>query len=349
MQLTSTSSPPNGGFAAQLRVAAGLPVASAQHGAAPAPAAAVAVPTPGIQVANPALDPLVQRQQRYRIVGDGPLSQRTVLPVSVGAAIASARDGTSVDAVRRVLRLVEHVAGGPERSSTVPMNGVSFTDSDAGLAAATYRAHLDDDATLRRSWSELRGDRLEGKAAEFGERVAGQVRGSHANVVAGWLNLGTTASATMLGSNAPGERQLADAVRVLAHEAVHVVDHGGSGLSTRADDAWVEARAEARSTRPDQLQAARRALGLDSAVGDAALAASLAIRPYPVAERALAHAYDAAGIVPGSADEQRFLGLSNAASVDHVVARASERTGTPRAKVRTIIDEAFATAIARST
>lgn len=303
---------------------------------------AASVPQVGIRVQHPVLDPIVARQQRYRIVGDGPVSQREVVPVTAAAVLASSRDGRPEAAVRSVLRLVEQVAGGAQQSAGVRLNGISFADSPDGLAANTYRAQLDDNVDLRGAWAGHDRRRMERNAAAVGAQMVAETRGAHANVVSGWLNLGHATSATMLGGGASSGRAKADAVRVLAHEAVHVVDPAPAGLGGAADAAFIEARAEARSTSMPQLQAARRALGFEATVADPELAASLAIRPYAAGERLLAQAQDAAGIAPGTPELVRVAELSNADALAHLVDRASARSGWTRSAVLDALRSAFA-------
>lgn len=304
----------------------------------------VALPR-GIQVANPVLDAIVERQQRFRIVGDGPVSQRQVLPATAAVASAVAKDPRPVDAVRRMLQLVEDVAGGPEQSTAVRLHGISFSDSPQGLAANTYRAQLDDNVELQRAWAGHGRWRMERNAAAVGAKMVEETRGAHANVVSGWLNLGHVASETMLGGGLVSGRAQADAVRVLAHEAVHLVDPAPAGLGRDADIPFIEARAEARSTSLPQLQAARRALGFDVSVSDADLAASLAIRPYVAAELLLAQAHDAAGIVPGTPEHASIGSLTNAEALARIVERASARSGWSHGAVRDALRSGFASTV----
>lgn len=299
-----------------------------------------------LQVPNPALDPIVARQARFRVLGEGPISQRQIKPVTIGAAQLVARDGTAEDAVRRVLRLVEDSAGGPQASARVRMNGVAFSDSPDGLAANTYRAHLDDDPVLRAGVAGMSAAQLRHQARLLGERTVRGTQGMLANVVSGWMNVGPAASDAMLGRpGGAGVQQLGDAVRILSHESQHVAETSNTGLSADGDEGLQEALAEARSTRLEQLKRARGVLGLDGVVSDAALGAALRIRPYGAYERVLDAVLTAAGVQPGSAQAQAITKLPARTVVDQLAAMIVKPTGESPAEARAVIDQGFADAV----
>ncbi|MCB0878479.1 MAG: hypothetical protein KDC46_05810, partial [Thermoleophilia bacterium] len=229
-----------------------------------------------VRVANPELDPVVSRQARFRVSGTGPLSSRTVTPVTPGAAILAAQDGRAEQAVRNVLRLIEDQAGGPDRSANLAFNGVAFSDSADGLAANTYRAHLDDDPAFQRRIAGLDPASAQQQAAALGRQTRATTSDLLANVVTGWMNLGPVASDALLGrAGRAGEQQLADAIRIVTHESVHAADPEVTGMSADGDLGFQEALAEKRSTTLPQLQRSRSVLGLDEQVGDAALTTSI--------------------------------------------------------------------------
>lgn len=313
-----------------------------------APLVTAATPTSSgpIQVANPAIDPIVSKQARFRVLGDGPVSKREIKPVTIGAAQLVARDGTAVDAVRRVLRLVEDSAGGAAASSQVTLNGVAFSESQVGLAANTYRAHLDDDPVLRRGVAGMSTSKLQHQARLLGERKVHDTQGMLANVVSGWMNIGPAASNAMLGrGGGVGTQQLGDAVRILLHESQHAAETSKTGLSPDGDEGFQEALAEARSTRLDQLQHARGVLGLDGAVSDAALGAALRIRPYGQYERVLDAVFTAAGVPPGSDQALAIARQPARAAVDQLARMIVKSTGESPDAARAVIDEGFADAV----
>jgi hypothetical protein len=297
-----------------------------------------------LQVANPAMDGLVAQQARFRIEGSGPLVDRSIVPATPTAAALLAKDATASDAVRSVLRLVEHSSGGRAPSSAVRLNGVSFALTDGGLGANTYRAHLDNDPVFRRGVAGL-GDRaLRRQADLLGETKLRENTGLLANVVSGWMNIGNVASDALLGRSADPQ-QLGDAVRIMLHESVHATDSTKAGLSPDADHAVLEALAEARTTSLPQLQAARGVLGLDGAVSDAQLGASLRIRPYSAIEQTLRNALAVAKVVPGSAEEQRIVSSPSKAAVEQLTSGIQRATGESPQLVRTALEATFRDAL----
>jgi hypothetical protein len=322
----------------------GIPALMAGIGASSPGRTAGTSPGP-LRVANPTLDPVVDRQARFRVSGTGPVSQRTIEPVTSVAVQLAERDGSAVDAVRRVLRLVEDTAGGARASEAVQVNGVAFSDSSEGLGANTYRAHMDDDTTFRAGVAGMSRRAMERQAKILGERSVQQHGDQLANVVAGWMNLGTTATDALLDRGSSNAQQLADAVRILLHESVHLAETTKTGLSPTADAAMQEALAEARSTQTSQLQRARSALGLDDRIGDAALLGALRIRPYAQHEFFLDAVLTAAEVQPRSAEALAVVSQPARVVLDELAARIVRPTGESPEVARRTIEDGF-TAIA---
>jgi hypothetical protein len=252
-----------------------------------------------------------------------------------------------VDAVRGVLQLVEHVAGGATASTSVDLDGVSFASDATGLAANTWRAHADDPA-FRAGLAKLsprsRTEALERLAIRTGKETSGML----ANVASTWLNVGPAASTALLAragvpSGTPvSTQQLADSVRILMHEAVHAVDTESANLPSAAMHGVWESLAEARTMNLPQLRVARSKLGLDAVVPDAALAKSLQHRPYAAAERTLAGVMKTAGIAPGSALERRVVTGTARDAVELLTERLAATTGYSASDARTALATAFA-------
>lgn len=295
----------------------------------------------------PALDPVVDGQVRFAIGGSGPLSTRTITPASSGAAQLLQRTPTAVDAVRGVLQLVEHVAGGADASRPVQLQGVSFASSTAGLAANTWRAHADA-PKLRAGLAKLPPARQRHVLEQLAVKTAGETSDMLANVASGWINLGPVASTALLAragvpaANPVSTQQLADTVRILLHESVHAVDTEPANLPKQAMHGVWESLAEARTMSMPQLQAARSKLGLDAVVPDSALAQAMQHRPYAAAERTLAGVMKTAGIAPGSVAEQRVLRASARDAVELLTTKLAAATGYTTADARTAIATAFA-------
>ncbi len=295
----------------------------------------------------PALDPVVDGQVRFSIDGTGPVSSRKISPASSGAAQLVQRTPTAVDAVRGVLELVEHVAGGADASRAVELKGVSFASSAAGLAANTWRAHADA-PKFRSGLAKLSSARQRNVLEQLATKTANETSGMLANVASGWMNVGPVASTALLAragvpSTTPvSAQQLADSVRILLHEAVHVVDTKPANLPKQAMHGVWESLAEARTMSMPQLQRARSTLGLDAVVPDAALAQTLQHRPYAAAERTLAGILKTAGIAPGSAAEQRVLRSTAHDAVELLTTRLAAATGHSAKDARTAIATAFA-------
>jgi hypothetical protein len=298
-----------------------------------------ALPAGPIQVSNPDLDPLIATQPRFRVQGSGPLTSRVITPETPAAQALVAAGGTAEQAVRRVLSLVEDAAGGPEASSKIGFHGVSFSDSDLGQAANAYRAQLDDDPVLRAQLTKQSPRTREQQVKWLGEHRAKNIDGVLAHVVSGWMNLGTAASNALLQRGAPAsEQDLADAVRTVVHESVHAADPAHSGLSREAHLAFSEAVADTRTTTLPSLQRGRQLLGLDGVVGDAALGASLRIRPYEELERRLANAMDIFGAAPDSIQGKRILRLPLPKAVDAIVDGIARSSGESAQLARTALD-----------
>lgn len=301
----------------------------------------------------PALDPVVDAQVRFSIDGTGPVSARKISPASTGAAQLLERTPTAVDAVRGVLQLVEHVAGGPEASRSVDLDGVSFSSSQRGLAANTWRAHADA-PRFRAGLAKLSPSRQRGALEQLATKTGTDTAGMLANVASGWLNVGPVASTALLGragvpSATPvSTQQLADSVRILLHESVHVVDTEPANLPKQAMHGVWEALAEARTMTVPQLQRARAKLGLDAVVPDSALARTLQHRPYASAERVLSGVMRTAGIVPGTVGEQRVLQATAHDAVEMLTTQLAAATGYSARDARTAITTAFAESMAGS-
>lgn len=313
----------------------------ASLGPAPAPVQPALAP---LQVANPSMDGLVAQQARFRIEGSGPLVERSIVPATPMAAALLAKDATASQAVRNVLKLVEHSAGGRTPSSDVRLHGVSFALTDGGLGANTYRAHMDNDPVFRRGVEGLEDRRLRHEAKLLGETKLRENTGLLANVVSGWMNIGNVATDALLGRTADPQ-QLGDAVRIMLHESVHATDSTKAGLSPDADHAVLEALAEARTTSLPQLQAARSVLGLDGAVSDAQLGTSLRIRPYTAIEQTLRNALAVANVAPGSEQERRIVSSPSKDAVAQLSAGIQAATGESPQLVRTALQISFRDAL----
>lgn len=251
-------------------------------------------------VTHPVLDPIVEEQARFRLEGSGPLTGRGLVPVTAGARELLGIDAAGTErALRSVLRLVEDSAGGAARSAGVRLTGIALTDSPDGLGAATYRAHLDGDASLAGSYATAKRATRDAEIRAWGTQAAATNSTAHATVVGGWMNLGAGASGTLLarqGVHVPGMPasaagdELGVLVRVLRHETEHVLDPTEPGLDHHATFNVREALAESHSTTLPQLQRARASLGLSAAdVSDAQLSAAIVTqRPYASIERGMA-------------------------------------------------------------
>lgn len=300
-------------------------------------------------VASP-MHAVAESQPRFRLEGRGPLSSRTITPESAGATELLRIAPRSMDAVRGVLKLVEHVAGGPARSSSVDLKGIAFSTSAAGLAANTVQAHVDDDepykAALAKQTSSARASTLASLATRKQRETAGML----ANVTAGWMNIGSTASGAIVG-HAAGQTQvpasdLARAIRLLLHESVHVVDTEPANLPEAAMQGVWEALAEARTMSLPNLQAARSTLGLDRVVSDKELQQMLTHRPYAGAERVLAGVMKTAGIAPGGALERQIVASTAHDAVNQLAPRLACQTGHSLADANQALATAFAESMA---
>lgn len=301
--------------------------------------------------AAPPVARVAEDQPRFSIEGSGPLSGRTIKPATKAATHLLAMAPSVSDSVRGVLRLVEQVAGGPAASSQVELDGVAFAMSDAGLAANTVQSLLESDEGLRAQLAAAK-PKVQAKTVELLlERKRADANGMLANVTANWMNLGTGASAVLLGKARvpsvppPTPQDLADTMRIVLHESAHAVDDAPANLPREAMHGVWEALAEARTKTLPQMQAARRVLGLEAEVPDAALAASLTHRPYAAAERVLERSLRVAGIPQGTMTEQRILTGSAPDAVDTIVTEMAKVNGTSEQSARDAITVAFAEAM----
>jgi hypothetical protein len=300
-----------------------------------------ALPPGPLQVANPTMDPIVEQQGRFRVSGTGPLSQRDLEPATAATRAMVAKGPELEQAVRRVLKVVESTAGGPEASEALEVNGVALSASPQGYAAITYRARMDDDLVLR----EIAAGKGPAGMRDLGNTMARQAfaetNGTIANVVGGWMNLGPGATTGMIAPQGTVAMDaLADTVRTVRHESAHLVDDVRPGLSRDANSVLYEAVAEHHSTTLPQLQQARHDLGLDAAVTDAALSASLLrIRPYRAYEERVTKLLDVAGI--RGADADALVERGSKAVVEALEQRLVA-DGTPAPKARSIIEGALA-------
>jgi hypothetical protein len=309
-----------------------------------------------INVPNPLLDPLVAQQARFRIEGSGPISERRILPATQGAKELIAAKPAVNDAVRGVLRLVEYAAGGPQASAKVDVNGVAFANSPAGHGANTYRAHLDDDPIFHAGMQQSRPQDWQRHVQQLGQETLAESRDTKANVVAGWINVGPTASGAMLaraGVVIPGyndhidDGDLGNAIRVLRHEAQHAADPTNPKLLANGAMGLREALAEAHSTSLVHLQPARHVLGLDGVVSDAALQQATTFRPYAKAEQLLAGTLRVAGIDPSSDAARSLVAKPSDEVAERLVAAVAATTGTSPAAARDDIGRGFAAVLGR--
>lgn len=315
-------------------------------------------PRAPVDVPNPELDPIVAQQARFRIDGSGPLTSRTIVPVTQGAReLVQARAGVT-DAVRGVLRLVELAAGGAERSAGVELNGIAFANSPRGHGANTWRAHMDDDPIFQAGLAKVSPDARAGQVLQLGREAVASTQDTKANVVASWINVGPTASGALLSragvvipgyNDAIGERELGQAVRILRHEAQHVADATSPKLEPDGALGLREALAEAHSTSMANLVPARAALELDGVVSDASLRAALTFRPYAEAERTLAGALRVAGMDPAGTEAGRLASLPSDRVAEELVTRLAKTTGTPAPDARRDLGAEFARVLGRRT
>lgn len=342
MQVGST---PHTGALAGLRASwmSGAPSVGAQRGA----------PAPLLAAGDAHADALAQEQARFRIVGTGPVSTRDIVPVSDGAReLLTASAAGTTEAVRGVLRLVEGAAGGPDASRGVQLAGIAFSDSQLGHGANTYRAHLDSDAEMVASLRPMSARQRSDALGQVVASTKAEAEATRANAVAGWINVGPDASGVLLahqglpltGYSGSDQAGLALAVRVLRHEAQHAADTTRPDLPPEGVPGIREALAEANSTTTASLASARTALGLDGAVGDAALAATLAVRPYPAYERVLDAALRAAGMEPGGAAAAKLVAEPSRTATAQLVAGIARAEGTSVASARADVAREFAAA-----
>lgn len=309
-----------------------------------------------LAIPNPELDPLVAQQARFRVEGSGPLSARQIVPVSQGAReLVAARSGVT-DAVRGVLRLVEHAAGGPERSTAIPLNGIAFANSPRGHGANTWRAHMDDDTVFQASIARARPAERAGHVAELGRQAVAESLDTKANVVAGWVNVGPTASGALLAradvvipgyNDHIGDDELGQAIRILRHEAQHAADPTNPKLEANGAMGLREALAEAHSTSLANLAPARRVLGLDGVVSDQALQRATAFRPYAAAERTLAGALRVAGLEPAGNAAGQLVTQPSDVVAEQLVARLSTAVKVPPKDARHDLAAEFARTLGR--
>ena len=290
-------------------------------------------------------------QPRFSIEGSGPISGRTIAPATKAAVELMVTAPGVTDAVRGVLRLVEQVAGGPTASSSVNMNGVSFATTASGLTANTVQSHIDDDGKFRATFAKLKPDVQRETIAILEQRKRTETAGMLANVTSGWMNLGPAPSAVLLAragvptATRPSPQDVADSVRVLLHETVHVVDDAPANLPKDAMHGMWEALAEARTMSMPQLQAARRTLGLDTVVSDAALASSLTHRPYAAAEELLGRVLRLAQVEAGSELERSIVSGTAHDAVNTLATRIATATGKSEQGAREAMSVAFAEAM----
>lgn len=308
-------------------------------------------------IPNPELDPLVAQQARFRVEGSGPLSLRTIVPVTPGAHELVAAGPAVNDAVRGVLRLVEHAAGGPGKSAALDINGIAFANSPRGHGANTWRAHMDDDPVFRASIARSRPHDRARHVQQLGREAVAESLETKANVVAGWVNVGTTASGAMLAkagvvipgyNDRIGDADLAQAIRVLRHEAQHAADETSPALDPAGAMGLREALAEAHSTSMAHLAPARTALGLDGVVSDESLQGALAFRPYAAAEHTLAGALRVAGLEPSSREASLLVARPSDQVADVLAARLAAAANVPEADARRDLGAEFARVLGRS-
>lgn len=261
------------------------------------------------------------------------------------------------DAIRGVLRLVEHAAGGPAASAKIALDGIALANSPAGHGANTYQAHIDDDPIFRAALAKVAPRRQADYVRSLGEEVLAEATTTKANVVADWINVGPESSGALLSragvvipgyNDAVGEADLAQVVRVLRHEAQHVGDPTIPDLSTGGARALREALAEAHSGSLPHLAPARSLLGLDGMVGDAALAQAARFRPYAEVDGALVGALQHAGIDPSSAEAGALLARPARQVAEELVTRTARADGSDAGAVREGLSERFEHALDRA-
>lgn len=309
-----------------------------------------------VAIANAQLDPIVAEQARFRIEGSGPLASRQIVPASKGASQLVTANAAVTDAVRGVLRLVEHAAGGPEATTGLQLSGVALSDSVQGHGGNSYQAHMEDDTIFQHALAGLGRDEQVRQVQTLGRNELADAASNTANVVAGWINVGPAASGAMLaraGTVFPGfndridQQALGNAVRVLRHEAQHAADPTSPKLDKDGAMGLREAIAEAHSTSIGQLRDARRVLGLDAVVDDAALLGALSMRPYANLETVLRGALLQSGIATDSPQAAALLARPSDQVAEELVADVSRRQGLSVDQARSYLSTEFGQQLGR--
>jgi hypothetical protein len=287
---------------------------------------------------------IVQAQPRFRIDGTGPVSQRSITPVTTSASALMAQGSAASDAVRGVLRLVEDAAGGAAASARVDVNGVALAFTPQGHATNVFAAHADEDPTFGAEYRAATPAGQRVLANELFNEAMRTASGGEAMVTSGWVNLAGTASRGLLGaaSGAVSSDQAALAIRIARHEAQHLADDSTPGLDEAGTRGLREALAEAHSTRLPQLQRARGLLGLDRVVSDASLQGAIANRPYREYEADLATLLQHAGIDPVGAASSALLAKPSNEVADTLATGIARRSGTDVEQARAQIAAVFA-------
>ncbi|MCW2928627.1 MAG: hypothetical protein JWM86_2595 [Thermoleophilia bacterium] len=293
------------------------------------------------RVPLPGLDPLVAQQARFRVVGEGALAARALVPATPRAQelFATDRAGTE-QALRGVLQVVEAAAGGAAAGRGVRLDGISLSDTPLGMGAATVRAHVEGDPVLRSTFAGLAPGTRDAELRAWAAKTAQSNSSALATAIGGWINLGPVASGPLLhsrgvearGFDATGDGDsLGRAVRIIRHEAQHVVD-SQPRLGLDAARNLREVVAELHSTGLADLQVARRALALDGVVSDASLLRAAQHRPYADLEERTARLLSSLGY--GVASARPLVDMHSAELAEVLVQRIAGRTGDDTRQAR---------------
>ncbi|MCW2960190.1 MAG: hypothetical protein JWM25_249 [Thermoleophilia bacterium] len=287
---------------------------------------------------------IVQAQPRFRIDGTGPVSQRSITPVTTSATALMAQGSAATDAVRGVLRLVEDAAGGAAASARVDVNGVALAFTPHGHATNVFAAHADEDPAFGAEYRAATPAGQRQLAQELHAEAMRTASGGEAMVTSGWVNLAATASRGLLGaaSGAASSDEAALAIRIARHEAQHLADDSKPSLDEDGTRGLREALAEAHSTRLPQLQRARALLGLDQVVSDASLHGAIANRPYREYEADLASLLQRAGIDPVGPVSGALLAKPSNEVADTLANGIARHSGASVEQARAQIAAAFA-------
>lgn len=279
------------------------------------------------------------QQIRIDVQGSGAAAQRTLVPRSASAETLL-QDARMQDAMHRVLAVVDLAA----REQT--------SDARSAPRIASLSLSLDQEAYRRNVMADL--FEMPGASAPTQDAIDG-VRAfadsTMASAANGSLSLGPEVSGALLrawssaATDVASQQALANAVRVVRHEAAHLVDD--APLNTRSAHDLREVTAEVASIPADTLR--RTADLLAVPVSDAALAQAGKLNPYPELMQAGARAVEAAGVDAGSDAAITMLHGSSRDVNDRLVAAIGARHGLSHDRAQSMLDDLLLQAATRST